>query len=506
MNGSLRFVRSLFTGATEFLFEDKSAGKTGITGITAVTLIIAAAFASHMVLLSGSSFPPGSDGYIFLVQAHSLLEGKGLHYHDPSLFYLILTPIASVVSPVNALRISIVIVSSICAAGIFLLSRADGRSVPEQVCATAWGAFSPAGFFFCAQYPKQFLGIALFILFLYSLRSRRIVYAVLFLVGAVLSHRFCAALALMFIVPYFLRKIGRGKTFRVVLIAGTVLLVFAAIIATVPGTLSLRDLSRLEVNHITFPVPPIMSFAKLYGAADGIHPLIIIDAALSLSVILRALILIMRGKRLSAWTMSLSVSALILSVPLFSFAEGGAGYRLYLATFPLSVALFAGTGFMVRRAAYAMVIALIAAGVIHSRIDDIGKYDPPYGMYERIARRAGSLLPRNTILVVAHRPLSETVDFMLHIDTLAWRPEPRFDRSRTWRIARDIDRWEISRTAGVSDNDKRIQELSARYLLVREDLWDSFITAIPRDNTDLVSRATGSFNPSATRPPFITER
>lgn len=506
MNGLLRYVKSLLTGSTDLISDDNPDGRTGLIGIAAVILIIAAAFAAHMSLLSKSPFPSGSDGYIFLVQARSLLEGKGLHYQDPSLFYLILTPLDAVAGPVNALRISIAIISSMCAAGIFLLARADGRSVPEQVCATAWGAFSPAGFFFCAQYPKQFLGVAFFILFMYSLRSRRIVYAVLFLVGAILSHRFSAALALIFIVPYFLRKIGRGRAFRVALLAGTVLLVSAAVIVTVPGTLSLEDFSRLELNRITFPVPPIVSFAKLYSTADGIHPLVIIDAALSLLVILRVLLLIIRGKRLSAWTVSLSVSALILSVPLFSFAEGGAGYRLYLATFPLSIALFAGTGFPARRAAYAMIIVLISAGVIHSRIDDFGKYDPPYGMYGNIALRTGSLIPQDTILVVAHRPLAETVDFILHIDTLAWRPESRFDRSRTWRIARDIDRWEITRSAGVSDNDKRIQELSARYLLVREDLWDSFLASIPRDNTDLVSRATGPFNPSAVRPPFITER
>lgn len=506
MNGSLRYVKSLFAGSTDLIYEDKPACRTGIIGITAVILIIAAAFAAHINLLARSPFPSGSDGYVFLVQARSLLEGKGLHYHDPSLFYLILTPLNAIAGPVNALRISIAIISSMCAAGIFLLARADGRSVPEQVCATAWGAFSPACFFFCTQYPKQFLGVAFFILFMYSLRSRRIAYAVLFLVGAILSHRFSAALALIFIIPYFIRKIGRGRIFRVALIAGTVLLVFAAIIATVPGTLSLRDFSRLELNHITFPVPPIMSFAIIYGTSNRIHPLIIIDAALSLLAILRVLVLIIRGKRLSAWTLSLAVSALILSVPLFSFAEGGAGYRLYLATFPLSIAMFAGTGFPIRRAVYALIIVLISAGVIHSRIDDFRKYDPPYGMYVKISRRTGSLIPRDAILVVAHRPLAETVDFMLHIDTLAWRPESRFDRSRTWRIARDIDRWEISRTTGVSDNDKRIQELSARYLLVREDLWDSFLASIPRDNIDLISRATGPFNPSAVRPPFVTER
>jgi hypothetical protein len=359
-------------------------------------------------------------------------------------------------------------------------------------------------FFFCAQFPKQFLGITLFIFFIRSLRTRKTVLAILFLVCAVLAHRFSAALAIFFIIPYIARRTGKGKLLRVIVPLGAILLVIASVIATVPGTLSFRDIARLTPNDISLPVPPIISFAHII---PGIHPLILLDAAISMSVIAFAVFLvIIKKKRMSAWTLSLIISVILLSVPLFAFSNGGAGYRLYLATLPLSAVLLAGTGLPVRRTGIAIIITISALGVAHASIDRFFRYDPPYDQYVKVARKTGAMIPENTILIVAHRPLAETVGYELNIDTLAWRPEARFDRTRTYRIVRDVKKWEITRVINISDNDTRIREISPFYLLVREDLWDVFLPNIPSDNEDLLARAAGSENPSSFRPEFITGR
>jgi|GEM_PF-2980128 len=505
MTGFLRAARSVLSDTSEIIFEHElSDRRTGIVEALLIIAVIALSFILHFRLLSASPFPPGSDGYIFLVQARSLLEGKGLHYHDPSLFYLILTPLTAVINPVTALKVSIAIISSLCTLSIFLLARSDGRSGVERGVAAAWCAFSPAMFFFCAQFPKQFLGITLFVFFIRSLRTRKTVIAILFLVCAVLSHRFSAALAILFIITYITRRIGKGKLIRMIVPLGAILLVIASVIATVPGTLSFRDIARLTPNDISLPVPPIVSFAHLI---PGIHPLILLDAAISMSVIACAVfLLIIKKKRMSAWTVSLIISVIILSVPLFAFSNGGAGYRLYLATLPLSAALLAGTGLPVRKTGIAVIISISALGVAHASFDRFFRYDPPYDQYVKVAKKTGAMIPENTLLIVAHRPLAETAGYVLNIDTLAWRPEARFDRTRTYRIVRDIKKWEIARIVKTSNNDSRIYEISPFYLLVREDLWDVFLLKIPSDNDDLLTRATGTENPSSVRPEFITGR
>jgi len=163
--------------------------------------------------------------------------------------------------------------------------------------------------------------------------------------------------------------------------------------------------------------------------------------------------------------------------------------------------------FRIRRSAVfiALAVIIISSGILYLVTEKADRYDPPYALYENLSRKINqSLNKEKPELIIAHRPLAETIDYMLRVDTLAWQPESRFDRRRVWRVVKGVDIWEIERTLGSYDT-KLARILSAQYILVREDLWEKFAQANARtENEDLQKRILSDDNPHRVRPEFVT--
>jgi hypothetical protein len=502
----LTFLRALYLKYISSDISDSSPPPSPfpIWQIAALVSVMSASFVSRLFLLFSSPFPPGSDGYVYLVQVRSLIEGHGLHYPDPSPLYLLLFPIALAAGPSAALKIAIALICALFPLPLHLLARRISHDNFRPLLVCVWGAFSPASFFIAAQFPKQFLGIVLFLFITHAVAARKI-YSLPFLIAAtVLAHRITAMITVIWFALLVIASLRR----RYVLITlGAVSLLFL-MLSFIPGAIGVADITRLGgINYDTIQVP-ILSFITM---GLHLHPVIVIEAVISFFLIISAIVYLtirrLKKHRSMSWYIASVILCAALSIPLFSFGPDGAGYRIYLCTIPLSIVLAAVFPF---RARISMVLAalIVIAGIAYTATERASKYDPPYRLYESVARRAGTLCAgRDVKLYIAHKGLAETIDYTLRADALAWRPEKRFDRTRTWRVAKWIEPWEIARATGVREDDSRITRISAVYCLVREDLWDILIEKISSDQNDthdLHDRVFSRDNPHEYRPAYLT--
>jgi hypothetical protein len=502
----ITFLRTLYQKYISSDISDPSPAPSPVPiwQIAALVSVMSASFVSRLFLLFSSPFPPGSDGYVYLVQIRSLIEGHGLHYPDPSPLYLLLFPIALVAGPSAALKITIAFICAVFPIPLYLLARRVTRDPFLPVLVAVWGAFSPASFFIAAQFPKQFLGIVLFLFITHAVAARRIFSLPFLIVATALAHRITA----MITVIWFALLAGVSLRRKYALITLGAVAIFIAVLSLVPGAIRFADIARLGgIIRDTIQVP-ILSFVTM---GLHLHPGIIIEASISFLLILSTIIYLtirrIKGHGSMSWYISSVIICAALSIPLFSFGPDGAGYRIYLCTIPLSLVLAAAFPFR-PRISIVLIALIVIAGIAYTATERISKYDPPYRLYESVARRAGTLCAgRDVQLYIAHKGLAETIDYTLRADALAWRPEKRFDRTRTWRIVKWIEPWEIARASEVREDDPRMMQISAVYCLVREDMWDMFMEKVSKDQNnppDLRDRVFSRDNPHEYRPAYLT--
>jgi hypothetical protein len=325
---------------------------------------------------------------------------------------------------------------------------------------------------------------------------------IVFFSAAFVTHRMTSVLTLIFLLSYILVSRKKIWIILLIIIASTALLAFLSFF---PGTLHTSDLARLQGLISSSPQFAPLSFITLVGTGN-LHPLLMIETMVSFGIIIACIFRAgesLAGKNpLSKMNTALFICLLLSYIPFFTFDPQGITYRFYLAGIPLSF-LLAPMAFRIRRPAVfiALAVIIIFSGILYLVTEKADRYDPPYALYENLSRKINqSLNKEKPELIIAHRPLAETIDYMLRVDTLAWQPESRFDRRRVWRVVKGVDIWEIERTLGSYDT-KLARILSAQYILVREDLWEKFAQANARtENEDLQKRILSDDNPHRVRP------
>jgi hypothetical protein len=470
----------------------------------ALVLITAVSFAARMYLLRGSS-SPGSDGFIYLVQVRSIIEEHRMHYADISIIYPYFCLIAIITKNYFlSITIGISLLTSFFCAAAFIFVRHHGRAF--AVLISLWAALSPAVFFMASQFPKNFLALVFFVCMLYALRSGRVLLFLLWIAASLVTHRMTAALSIFLIVILIVTL----KRFRAYLAAGLVIpaLLFA-ILSLFPGTLHFADAARFSGIMSMTPQFAPYSFVRMMGGGS-LHPVFIAECALCAGVVIYVLVragfYALTKETSSRLSLSLALVAAVMYFPFFVLDAQGPAYRLYIASLPLSLLLFADAVQPAAKTFIAILFPVILLPLIfYTAAERPGKYDPPYAFYEKLSVKLQSMLDRDPVdLIVAHRPLAETIDYYLRRDTLAWKPEDRFETKKVWRVVKGVERWEIENLIG-RNTQEHIRELSANYLLVREDLWDSFSSLVSQaDNPDLYCRIYSEDNPYRVRPAYIT--
>jgi hypothetical protein len=469
-----------------------------------LAFLCGAAFAVRQFLMLQSAYPPGSDAYIYLVQVRSIIEEHRMHYADISLIYPYFTALSySIHNYITAYITGISLLTSLFTFACFLFTRRSGRAA--AIFIAVWSVFSPLVFFAASQYPKNFLALCFFIFMMWALRSRRLFLFILFFVFALTTHRMTAVLSLFFCFCYLVIQKRRPQIIVRTLIGGAVLCV---VLSLLPGTLHISDLDRFKgIIASSLQFAPL-SFINLSGES-GLHPLFIFELFLSFALVCATLVIYVqryRKRPLPSWVLCLLPVACIPLLPFLHFDAQGPVYRLYIFTLPLTF-LFIAPIFRIGMRTGIIASCIVSIfGAVYLVTEYPQRFDPPYALYKSLSLTAGSLLAKDDCeLIVAHRPFAETADYYLQRDTLAWKPEDSFNKKKVWRIAYFVDKWEIDSVVGSTASNGTVRPLSAQYILVREDIWDSFINGLRNaQNPDLSARALSAFNPSEIRPRFIT--
>ena len=467
-------------------------------------------FVIHLIYFMKSSVPDGSDAYVYLVQARSLVEKGSLHYPDLSIvhplmafFYLLIN------NPVIAYKSCC---AFLCAAGTVAFYCSIRMLRGKRITAIALAlllAVSPLTGFFACQFPKQFLGMIFVVLFIGSLARGRIFLSAVFIALAYFSHRTGAVCAM---VIFLADIIMRRKKIRMVLCILMIIIIPAMVVSFIPGTLNKADLGRFSGTFSSLPGIAPFSFMNIHGRGE-MHPLLWIDACFlylcGLAGIISCTAGILRRSRIPRWYMSLGLLLCILLFPWFVIEGQSMGYRLFLSAIFISpLCIIPLTDNLAVKNVTPVITVYLVLGICYITLDNSSRYSPPYNLYDKITDRAGKHLSSLKVvdLVVAHRPLSEMIDFKLRKDALAWKPEVRFERSRTWRIVWNIESWEIEhhlKNVKVTVKNGDIIVLSPMYIMVREDMWEKFTRSLQRDE-EINVRVYSEMNPFRERPFFIT--
>lgn len=480
---------------------------TGFPRYRNICISSIAAFASfiiHYLYFSSVQFPVGGDAYVYLVQIRSLIEDHRLHYADLSLVYPLFAAIYLLVK--NYIASYVFGISFLCAFFTFSVFSFSRKSTfLSMLPLMLWSILSPSVMFIASQFPKNFLALSFFILMIAALRAQKKFPFIIFFICSLITHRLSAIMSLGFCAIHILFK-KRKRSFIIAALAGAAALL--TVLSFLPGTLHPLDAERFKGLLSSDAQFAPFSFLSIIGI-DTIHPIFAGEIILSFIIIVSIVIItvVRKSERIPSYIFPTTVICIAPLFPFFIFNTQAAIYRLYFSSVILS---FLFLPYIFRSSVRQIIITSIiitGAGIFCLFTQRPQAYSPPYPVYRNIAAECGRILNReNPELIIAHRPLAETIDYYEKRDALAWKPETRFNRKRVWRIVYDIELDEIKdKLPEGMRNSTFIKPLSARYILAREDAWEIFSAAVSAEkNGDRYERTFSEYNPFRVRPAFMT--
>ncbi|MCC7506003.1 MAG: hypothetical protein IT259_11915 [Saprospiraceae bacterium] len=378
--------------------------------------------------------------------------------------------------------------------------------------------FSPQLSWFAAQYPKNLLGLVLFLGFVFSLPERpgpgwRAWFAPIFLlIINYFGHRLMFGLALIYLSIWVLSAYGNGllavlrqkKVLVAAAGAGVALLLAAAFF---PGLFHLTDFERLNgllAGKLQFAP---WSFIQDFGWGR-MSFWWLAEIGLTLALWLWTAVYFLNKKQraqLSLQTQSLFLLGFFLLLPVLEWSVTGLAYRLFVV-FVLIAPLLAAGILKIAPKWHLTLCALLAVAAIFSwKSYRPAQHDPDYRLFDHLVQTAmadstfRSVAP---LLVVAPNTLAEYFTFQTGIDAMPWLPEYAIEPARLWRIAGGMREKTVSYYAQAP-----VRRLPGGYLLLREDHWQNALTrAKAEGDTAFVEMATGAPNPSRIRPAYLLRR
>ncbi|HIA37721.1 MAG TPA: hypothetical protein EYN89_13555, partial [Flavobacteriales bacterium] len=175
--------------------------------------------------LTQTNYANGWDAYYYLIQVRSLFETGQMHSADLSLIYPLLVLAKSVTGNyVVAYKLTAALLSGLFSFGLYQLAISWTKSHRIAVILALISLFSPQLTYFAAQYPKNLLGMVLFMGFLVSLSARKHYYPIFLLVLNYFGHRLTFGLSGIVGIIYFLNKQFSRKTLFAIVGGGLFLL------------------------------------------------------------------------------------------------------------------------------------------------------------------------------------------------------------------------------------------------------------------------------------------
>ena len=462
----------------------------------AIALLCASVAALVRVpLLWDDPWAPGYDGWYYVLQVRSLLEGAPL-FADRSLLFVPLTALAALLGDaVLANKVAACLFAAIGAAGATVGAHRWTGSRPGALAAGLWWALAPGHLVVSMEFLKNAAGVALVGLLLAALPGlsnpsspgwRRDAAAVvgLVLLGT-LVHKLTGLLGLLLSLgvaaPTIASRLCR-RPHRFLWLAAAALAL--ALFATI-GLLRGVDLERIwSPQPGDGPRLPLLMSSRRIPAGHRI-------ALLAAHALPPALVVASwRRPALRPLGLPLAALALATTAPFLPFGFDLTAWRLLLLSFlPMSLALAA----LMARAHWSLGTLLLgfALTTTPSTIQHIARAEPDYTAWAAwVPTLQAHISPESR--VVAHRGLCGFVWAVA--DRACENFDPQGSAEGWWRIAYGMG---AARLAPYSDPPPI--PLMLGYTLIPEEAWRRFRT----DHADALPLVRHPRNPHRPRPGFV---
>ena len=514
-------------------------------------LLLGLGLASASILLRflafhQTPFATGWDSYFYLVQIKSLEETGHMHSSEASLIYPYLRLFYWIAGDyVLALKIG-----SAVLCGIFTLLL--GRRSQSLPLLGAWSLFSPQLTYFAAQYPKNLLGLVLFVAFVRSLDwavSKQRAWLALpgfLLIVNYFGHRMMFGLAVVYLLlwlgfrfkarfprrawcfqqahitqdaqrkhplcrlhlvktPSAARKIG-----KMLFVLGIVLGVFLLAGQFFPGLADVADLGRLRGTLNWQPQFAPWSFVQSFGL-ERISGWWIFEIAIVMGCWLAGLLL--RGKGIS--NPALFWRCGLLLFPFLEWSLTVLAWRMFLV-FVLIAPLAFSVPNISKKSSLVLFIALVAASFFSWKSYSPRQHDPDYAMFSRVTVNAEHQLfeslefsessLNHPELFIAHNALAEYFTFNTGTAAMPWLPEYAVDSSKLSRIAAGVH-GQTLRYFARPENAVKIKHLGAGYFILPEFVWQLALRNARTEGDEyFLETAESWLNPHRIRPTFLLKR
>lgn len=501
-----------------------------------------------MAILSGglrygsfaqTPYANGWDSYFYLVQVKSWVEEGSMHSPEATLIYPFLRAVLLFRGDyVQMYKIGAALLAGGFTFMTFVAARWCCNSVAKKsnpalpILLCAWTVCSPHLGYVAAQYPKNLLGLILWLGFVASLGKKGLgLWTLLWLIANYFGHRLTFALALLYgsLWCLFHFRVSLKKAFfhrKMAAGAGLAVVVLTIASRLLPGLFQFADVGRLgKVLHWPPQFAPY-TFAKTFGQErlSGWWLFEIGVAALSWAV-LGGLLIQAAGRflwfkpeksiRLPIVTTTLWGLCTCLLFPLLEWSYTGISYRFLLVFVLIApllwciLASFRGERYT-RMAYLGAGVLVIGSFYTATKGYDSSKHDPNYADFKRITLQAQAYFDKHNLerpdLVICHNALAEYFTFTTGTDAMPWLPEYAIDSSRLWRLAAGIHPQTLRYFTKVVAQAPLVS-LGNGYVLLPEYAWQRAILAAEQEaDLDFLQTARSWRNPYKKRPVWLLKK
>ena len=437
----------------------------------------------HNASSAAGSLAHGYDGWYYVLQVRSLLEGAAL-FGDRSLVFPLLTGLAWLTDDaVVACRIAAGLFGGLTALGGLWFGRQWGGTLAAGVACGAWWALSPLRLGISAEYLKNSGGVAVLALLLAALacRGRGAMIAAVFLaLLGPLVHKLTGVLGLAMLAGVVAHRLLDGRRPPKWMLVASGLGMVGVLAA---GLLRPEDLARLtggsagEPRWMLVGTGRLIVFEKLELALAHLAP-ILLGLALLCRPALR-----MFGLPL------LAISVVVLA-PGLPLGWDLTAWRLLLMGF-LPVGLLAAIAAS-RWSLVAPVVVLAGLLALPANLTAQRGRSPDYAALSAMLPLLQSAVPDGD-RIVAHRGLCGFI--WAQADIACENFQPQGDLSGWWRVAYGFSTERLE-SAGAQVTPIA---LVPGYILVHEPDWQRFVDG-PGDRFSLTRNPRNPYRP---RPGFV---
>lgn len=481
-------------------------------------------------------FATGWDSYFYLVQLKSLEETSQMHSPEASLIY----PYLRLFYWLSGDYVLGMKLGAACLCGVFtlLLCRRD-QAWPLL---GAWSVFSPQLTFFAAQYPKNLLGLVLFVAFVRALAwveskpKQWLAVPACLLILNYFGHRMMFGLAVGYLLLWlgFRWKEGSPRrswcfhqvplkvdfqhkqvtkrwpsnpTIKIGLVLGISIAAFFLAGLFFPGLAHLTDLGRLNGTFSLQPQFAPWSFVQSFGI-ERIGSWWMFEILMVMTWLVGGLLLPSASKSIS--NPSLFWLCALLLFPFLEWSLTGLAWRMFLV-FVLLLPLAFDVQNLPKKIARALFFSLLLAAFFSWKSYNPNLHDPDYTRFQKITAEVENQFSKDLSepkpeLFIAHNALAEYFTFTTGVDAMPWLPEYAVDSNKLWRIAAGVHGQTLRYFSGT-ENGQKIKNLGGGYFLLPEYVWQNALLKAKLEKDEYFLKTAESWlNPYRMRPAFLLKR